>query len=129
MTSPMKLDMSNIIKADDTLSEADDETSESDCPWEQSGSQAAATYDLKLELLEKHGIDIDGLIQAGVELTQENKALVLESARLEDELEREQEHHAANIVKIKQAQNTYANELVQALRRIATLEKLIGKMG
>jgi hypothetical protein len=48
---------------------------------------------------------------------------------LEDELEREQEHHAANIVKIKQAQNTYANELVQALRRIATLEKLIGKMG
>ena len=49
--------MTNIINTD-TLSEADDETSESDFSYEGH---------LKLELLEKYGIDVDEIKQAGEE--------------------------------------------------------------
>ena len=58
---------------------------------------------------------------------EENKALRLDLSRLTEELDRNEEYNAANIIKIKQAQSTYAQELVLAMNRIAVLEKKLTK--
>jgi regulator of replication initiation timing len=65
--------------------------------------------------------------QQCVAVVEENKALRLELSRLTEELDRNEEYNAANIVKIKQAQSTYAQELVLAMNRIAVLEKKLTK--
>jgi len=70
---------------------------------------------------------LDQLAVVAVEAAKENKALRLEVSRLTEELDRNEEYNAANIVKIKQAQSTYAQELVLAMNRIAVLEKKLTK--
>jgi len=92
------------------------------CDCDRIGGDWAEEHadDLRRQLLDDCGVDVVGL-------SEDYKSVVLENSRLKDEIDRNEEYNAANIIKIKQAQSTYAQELVLAMNRIAVLEKKLTK--